>query len=415
MKPYTVTEFNSLIRDTLLDGIGEVAVQGEIVDFRDRQSQLVFFEIKDTQSRLLCFLLRYELKAPLSDGQEVIVRGIPSLFKKNSGFHLRVSSIELIGEGALRRQFEALKAKLASEGLFAAERKRSLHPYPEHIALLTSPDAAAYRDVLRILRDRWPVARVELFRTAVQGHEAIPSILRAFERLRARASVFDHAILTRGGGSLEDLQAFNSEQVARAVYACPVPVVCGIGHERNDTIADFVADVRGATPSHAAQLSVPNLPDVLFALEAVEDDLGRGLRTLLAEGEARAGRAARVFASALARERERFSLNRERYRGGWRALARSHAEALYAWRALRTRLPAAAKTWRQHLRQRLQAAAQLFSAVSPEATLRRGYTLTYRGKRLVRSLKDLAVGDTLRTIFRDGAAASTVTEKYRHP
>lgn len=412
MRVYSVSECNELLRTTLAETVGEVAVRGEVVDYRDRSGQLVFFEIKDETSRLLCFLLRYALKVSLADGQEVIVRGVPSVFRKNTGLHLRVTAIELLGEGALRKALEALARKLEAEGLFAPERKRLPPPFPERIVLITSPDAAAYTDVLRVLKNRWPVAKIIFLPVAVQGKEAVGSIVEAFQQLKKLQGI-DHAILTRGGGSLEDLVAFNSEEVARAVYGSPVPVVCGVGHERDWTIADLVADRRAATPSNAAEVSVPSLADVLLRLDTVENDLGRGVRDLLAEQQERVKRSASTLREVFNQSREQITLGIERFRLAFQTLRQALAQQHRAVGTERDRLRAAVQAWVDQFRAHLGEAHDRIQAVSPQAVLRRGYSLTFHGRKLVRSLNTIAVGDTLRTVFTDGSARSTVEGKER--
>ena len=240
---------------------------------------------------------------------------MPSVFKSIGGLHLRVTEIELVGAGALAQQFEMLKKKLAAEGLFDALRKRTLPRFPERIGLITSSGAAAYDDVLRVLQNRWGGLEIQFYPVSVQGFGAVESIVEAFGyfnrvaptpsnlpsgrggKMRAGEEKFspplggggrggqgvDVIILTRGGGSLEDLQAFNSELVARAVFGSRSPVVCGVGHERDITIADLVADIRAATPSNAAEIVVPDRREIMEHIIWSTEHLERGMRVAMEE------------------------------------------------------------------------------------------------------------------------------------
>ncbi|HAZ17059.1 MAG: exodeoxyribonuclease VII large subunit [Candidatus Jacksonbacteria bacterium RIFCSPLOWO2_02_FULL_43_9] len=257
MRIYSVSECVREI-SLYLEQLGSVVVKGEVTGFRRaRNGQLVYFELKDEGSRLLCFCLGYELPMDLEDGQEIHVVGVPQLFKTTGGFHIRVQEVQLIGEGALQQAYRRLFERLEREGLFAQERKRSLPRFPQRIGLITSEDAAAYSDFMRILNNRWSGVVVRFYPSGVQGPGAIRQIVNAIEYMNTHEQV-DVLVLTRGGGSLEDLQVFNSEEVVRAVIASRVPVVVGVGHERDTTLADYVADVRASTPSHAAERVVPD-------------------------------------------------------------------------------------------------------------------------------------------------------------
>ena len=271
-KPLSVSEFISLVKMHLQTAIGRVTVQGEVTGYKTAKETLVFFELKDKQSRVTCFLMKWQQNIPLEDGMEVKATGYPSMFQAAGRFHLRVEQLEPVGEGALQRAFELLKQRLETEGLFAIERKRVLPRFPQRLGLITSPDAAAYTDVLRILNNRWGGLEIVLTPVGVQGTEAIGQIVGAIA-YQNQVIKPDVIILTRGGGSLEDLQAFNSEAVARAVFGSAIPIVCGVGHERDITIADLVADVRASTPSNAAERVVPNRQDILYQLNSMVRDM----------------------------------------------------------------------------------------------------------------------------------------------
>lgn len=265
MQVYSVSDFVHGVNE-LLSGI-PACVQGEVSNFKIAQNRFVWFELKDESSYVSCFLLAFQLDQPLEDGMEVQITGRPALFQKSGKFHLRVNKIQVVGAGSLKRQYELLKAKLKKEGLFDEDRKRSLPKFPSTIGLVTSSDAAAYTDVLRILKNRWAGINILHFPVQVQGTQAVSSIVQALQYINAKYSKqLDVVVLTRGGGSMEDLQAFNDEAVVRAAFALKVPLVAAIGHERDETLVEYVADQRASTPSNAAELVVPDKRDVIAQL-----------------------------------------------------------------------------------------------------------------------------------------------------
>jgi len=269
---FTVTRLNREVRIALERSLGVVWVQGELSNFSQPSSGHWYFSLKDRDAQVRCAMFRVKnvgLGFVPKAGQHVIVRGRVSLYEPRGEYQLIVDYLEEAGVGALQREFERLKAKLAAEGLFASESKRALPRFPRRIAVVTSPTGAAIRDVLNILARRFPSAAVLVYPTAVQGAAAVPAIVRALQLASVRRDC-DVLVLARGGGSLEDLWAFNDERVARAIRACAIPVVTGIGHEIDFTIADFAADARAPTPSGAAELVVPDRNACLETLLRVE-------------------------------------------------------------------------------------------------------------------------------------------------
>ncbi len=277
---YTVSRLNKEVRTLLERGLGVVWVEGELSNFSQPSSGHWYFSLKDRDAQVRCAMFRLKntvLGFTPKAGQHVIARGRVSLYEPRGEYQLIVDTIEEAGLGALQREFERLKAKLAAEGLFASERKRSLPRFPRRIAVVTSPTGAAVRDVLNILARRFPPAAVLVHPTAVQGAAAAPAIVQALQLASARMDC-DVLILARGGGSLEDLWAFNDERVARAIRACAIPVVTGIGHEIDFTIADFAADARAPTPSGAAELVAPDRVACLEALTRMESRMSACMR-----------------------------------------------------------------------------------------------------------------------------------------
>src|SRR5216683_474804 len=254
----TVSELTARIRDLLAKNFTDISVQGEISNCREAQSGHIYFTLKDDRSQVRCVFFKQQrrgIKFRPEDGLHVTVRGSISVYEARGEYQIYIEHIEPVGLGALQLAFEQLKKRLEAEGLFAADRKKPLPLLPSRIGLITSPSGAAVRDVVRILRRRFRNVHLTVYPVRVQGEGAAKEIVRAVQFFNRRLLV-DVLILARGGGSLEDLWAFNEEEVARAIAASQIPVISGVGHETDFTIADFVADVRASTPSAAAELVV---------------------------------------------------------------------------------------------------------------------------------------------------------------
>ncbi|MGH9677709.1 MAG: exodeoxyribonuclease VII large subunit, partial [Candidatus Acidiferrum sp.] len=257
-KVWTVSELTARVRDLLTKNFTNILVQGEISNCRPAQSGHIYFTLKDDRSQVRCVFFKQQqrgIKFRPEDGLKVTVRGSISVYEARGEYQIYVENIEPIGLGALQLAFEQLKTRLEAEGLFAAERKKPLPMLPSRIGLITSPRGAAVRDVVRILRRRFPNVYLTVYPVRVQGEGAATEIVKALKFFNQKKLV-DVLILARGGGSLEDLWAFNEEVLARAIAGSEIPVISGVGHETDFTIADFVADVRASTPSAAAELVV---------------------------------------------------------------------------------------------------------------------------------------------------------------
>jgi exodeoxyribonuclease VII large subunit len=365
----------------------------------------------------------------------VLARGRVSLYEARGEFQVVVEYLEEAGEGALRRRFEELKRKLQAEGLFEQSRKRSLPTLPHRIGVVTSPTGAALRDVLHILRRRFPAVPVTIYPVAVQGESAPRDIVQALQLAAARAEC-DVLIVARGGGSLEDLMAFNDEAVARAIAACPIPVLSGVGHETDFTIADFVADERAPTPSGAAERAVPDAAEYLRALNSLHRNLAGAMRRKLQvqrqllrqheRGLERSHPGARLrqhaqrldeldqrLQRALATRLDRV---RVRLRNAGQLLARSSpARRLEHLRgrfdACAQRLPRAMQRRLRDIGARWERAARTLHAVSPLATLDRGYSIVLdRVGHVVTDASQLRAGDAVEARFARGSARATVIE-----
>src|SRR5437660_4027622 len=259
-KVLSVSELTGQIRRLLETQVAQVWVTGEITNLRVQSSGHIYFTLKDPGAQLSCILFRGEMqveRALLQDGRRVLIGGDVTVYEARGQYQLRVTAVELQGMGALQAAFEKLKQKLNAEGLFALERKRSLPRYPKRIGLVTSPTGAAIRDVLHVVQRRNPALEIILAPCRVQGEGAaveVAAAIRLLNEFNRSRSYLDLILITRGGGSLEDLWAFNEEVVARAIFQSALPVVSAVGHEIDFTISDFVADVRAATPSAAAEI-----------------------------------------------------------------------------------------------------------------------------------------------------------------
>ncbi len=268
----TVSEFIAIINQTLEYTFPVVEIEGEVASFKVNQGKFVFFDLKDEGGSVGCFMMLFQLRVPIEDGMKVIVTATPKLTQWGK-FSLTVKAIRPSGEGSIKKSFELLKEKLDREGLFAPERKRPLPSVPEHIAVISSTQAAGYADFMKILNDRWGGMKVEVAHVTVQGADAPDQIIRALNYFNTQEELPELIVVIRGGGSADDLAAFNDEQLVRAVAASRVPTVTGIGHEVDTSLSDLAADVRAATPSNAAQLIVPDRADVIRSLYARVESL----------------------------------------------------------------------------------------------------------------------------------------------
>lgn len=286
---WTVTDLAEAVKGTLELEFGVVVVQGEISGYKAHGSGHHYFELKDPGATIQVALFKgfaARLKGPLANGMAVQVEGELTAYAQRSQYQIVAHRVTPVGYGALQAQYEALKRKLQEEGLFAPERKRPLPRYPTRIGIVTSPTGAAVRDMLRILRSRAPYARLTLVPTKVQGEGAADDIAAAIQLLGQWGQV-DVILLGRGGGSPRDLWAFNEEAVVRAVAASPVPVISAVGHESDTTLADYAADLRAATPSHAAQQVVPDRDEIRATLARLTEHARRTLLSDLAGAQAR--------------------------------------------------------------------------------------------------------------------------------
>ena len=419
---YSVARLNREARMLLESGLGTIWVQAEVSNFSRPASGHWYFSLKDRDAQLRCAMFRQRnvlARCTPREGQLVLARGRVSLYEPRGDYQLLVEQLEDAGEGALQRAFEERRARLNAEGLFAAERKRPLPACPVRVGVITSPTGAAIRDILHVLAQRFPAAQVLIYPVPVQGAAAAPAIAAAHDLASARAEC-EVLILARGGGSLEDLWAFNDERVARALARCSLPVVAGVGHETDVTIADFVADVRAPTPTAAAQLVVPDRRVWQQRLTLLARRFGAAMERALLEAaaqfRARQERLRRAHPGArLGQHAQRLDELELRLRRAFEGRLRATGMQLEA-QSLRAvagaeRLRAA---WQRNLTaagSRVELAARALQAVSPLATLERGFAIVARpgGEPLIRRAAEVSAGEDIETRFADGTITARVT------
>ncbi len=266
IKPiFSVSDFIAVVNQTLEYAYPTVEIEGEVASFKVNQGKYVFFDIKDAGGSIGCFMSVWQLRVPIEDGMKVVVSAVPKLTQWGK-FSLTVKTIRPSGEGALKKSFEILKAKLDNEGLFALDRKRRLPAVPKHIALICSTQSAGYADFVKILNDRFGGLQVDVAHVQVQGSDAPDQIIRAINYFNQQELLPEVIVIIRGGGSADDLSAFNDEPLVRAIAGSRIPTLVGVGHEIDTSLSDLAADVSAATPSNAAQILVPDRMEIIRAV-----------------------------------------------------------------------------------------------------------------------------------------------------
>jgi exodeoxyribonuclease VII large subunit len=416
-KIFTVGELTRQIRGMLETKFSAVWVQGEISNYKLHPSGHQYFTLKDQRAQIACVIWRdamAPLRQPLVDGAQVQVYGTVTVFEAQGKYQLRVEILQPRGVGLLQAKFEALKRKLEAEGLFDAARKRALPKFPRRIGIVTSPSGAAIRDILNVLKRRAPWLQILINPVRVQGVGAAQEIAVAVRELampNKNWSPVDVIVVTRGGGSIEDLWEFNEEIVARAIFNSAVPIVSAVGHEIDFTICDFVADLRAPTPSAAAELIVPDIADLRRYMDNCTRALGRELFNRVRDAQQRLDHA---------RETVRRSLSHriDSYKRGLLHIAaalhaRSPARELTMRRNrlldLNRRLFASPSRTIENAKQRFQRIEGLLRVLGPDATLHRGYSIT-RGTKgnLIRTISDVRPRMKIRTRVSDGEFASEI-------
>lgn len=393
---WTVSELTTYIRQLFeLDyRLQDVEVSGEISNFTRASSGHLYFTLKDSTAQIRCVMWRNQaerLRFRPAEGDAVMAHGRISVYEASGQYQLYVDQLQPAGRGDLAVAFEQLKQKLASEGLFDAEFKQPIPPFPRRLGIVTSANAAALRDILNVLRRRNPLLSVLIAPTLVQGEQAPEQIIRALQWLDSRDDI-DTIIIARGGGSIEDLWAFNDERVARAVFAARHPIISGVGHETDFTIVDFVADLRAPTPSAAAELATNSLADIIPYLAQARQRLNTAVsELLLAEREAL--RAQRQWLRLLSPRRQLDA-------------ARQHVDVLA------DRLNRVTQRRLDQWRARLDVARTGLMSASPLATLQRGYAIVRREDgTVVGRIAQAHAGDRLSIQVSDGIFSANVSDE----
>ena len=384
---WTVATLTGYIRELFeIDyRLQDVLVAGEISNFTEARSGHLYFTLKDDKAQLKCVMWRSSaerLRFRPGDGDAVVAYGRISVYEAGGAYQLYAESLEPAGRGGLAVAFERLKEQLADEGLFEAEFKQPIPKFPQKLGIVTSADAAALRDILNVLYRRWPLVSVLIAPTLVQGKEAPAQIVKAITWLDGRNDI-DTIIVARGGGSIEDLWAFNDEGVARAIFAAQHPVITGVGHETDFTISDFVSDLRAPTPSAAAELAVPDIVEVGGFVRGLQNALTAEMAVILGEKQQAVNMLTRSMShlspgKALDNNRQRVDILTERLE-----------------RTINGRV--------DFLMTRIEIMEARLTAVSPLGTLARGYAIVrHKDGRVVRRVEEVASGETLQVMVTDG-------------
>ena len=389
----TVSELNNMVRAVIENtrAFSSITVKGEISNFTDHRSGHLYFSLKDADSQIKAVMFRSSrdrLKFKPEDGMKVVVRGSLGVFTRDGAYQLYVTAIEPDGLGALYLAYEQLKEKLAAEGLFDRERKKPIPKYPNAIGVITSPTGAAVRDIINVIGRRYPLAKIYLYPSLVQGALAEDSLCRALEYFN-QSGLVDTVIIGRGGGSIEDLWAFNSEKLARLIYSCGVPVISAVGHETDYTICDFVADLRAPTPSAAAELAVPDRQELMMRVDSIDSRLSSLLQAKVSSA---ASKLTLLSQADVIKKPDALFRNK-----------RDILEELN--RAL-------SLTIQDLIKERRNKATFIYGkldALSPLSVLSRGYSVAELGGKVLLSVKDVGPNDAVRVRLKDGSFFASVT------
>jgi exodeoxyribonuclease VII large subunit len=364
----TPTDFVAITNQTLEYAFGLVKIEGELANFRVSKNRWVYFDIKDDLSKIACFTSVYNLPGPLEDGMMVVVSGQPRLHPQ-FGFSINIQTIKPSGEGSIKKAYEILKAQLQAEGLFEPARKRFLPYPPQSIALITSKESAAYADFIKILNSRWPSVELELYDVQVQGEAAPLQLTEAINTINNLTELPDVMVITRGGGSADDLVAFDDERVVRAIAGSRVATMVAIGHEVDISLSELAADKRASTPSNAAELLVPNKKDELAKLSIIKKAFGQSVLALL--------------------KLEATLLNN-----------------------LRQQLLAQLVVLSDLALQNIKSVKTLLKAYSPDLALERGYSIAKLGSEIVKSVNQVKIDDKLKLTLNDGVLDASIRAIY---
>ncbi|MCL5435781.1 MAG: exodeoxyribonuclease VII large subunit [Patescibacteria group bacterium] len=383
-KVFSVSEFNNFVNDILTPLV--VTIEGEISEWKVSRGNLVWFTLKDEKQSLKGFSLTYRIRMPVEVGMRVKVHGRPKIFGKSGSFVFDTEYLELSGEGSIQKSFLLLKARLEKEGLFAIERKRVLPRFPKTIGLITSEGAAAYTDFLKHLSARLGGLEIIFIPVAVQGKTTVREVVAAFDYFNRSKNRPDVVVLTRGGGSLEDLQYFNSEEIVRAVFGSASPVICAIGHERDVTLCELSADVRAATPTAAAQLAVADRQELLSELSNINTTCKLKLTKRLQTLKHQLNFSTQELLAQISEKTRGLRMVFEKIQAAFPQLV-SHLELL---------------------QQRAKGLKIFLISLAPQNVLARGYSIVKKSGKILKDTQDIKIGDKLDIQFARGALTAGV-------
>lgn len=388
MRILSVTQFLDLVNETLkaLSEYEVFGVEGEVSGYRVSQGQWVNFDLKDDESLVNIFMPIWKLKVPLEDGLKVRITGMARIYSKYGKFSISAEQVELVGEGALRKALAALRARLEHEGLFDPARKRAVPRIPKRIALIASRDSAAYGDFCRITKERWPMLEIDLYHVLVQGDKAPPDVISALKtaQQKSKEREYDAIVITRGGGSFEELMAFNDESLTRAIHASKIPTMVAIGHERDLSLAEEAADIRGSTPTDAARRLVPDQRDIEYEIASLSS---RVIQVVERSIESKRVVVDRVLQSGF-RWIERYGMTIERHR----SVVVSGMD-----RMMHT------------LSDRVSGTSRVLKSLDPKAVLGRGYAFVRSiDGMVIGGVDGLSKGQVVEVQFKDGVAGASI-------
>ncbi len=407
----TVSQFLSIVNETLKYAFPEVIIEGEVSGFKVNQGKFVFFDLKDNDNVLSCFMMLHQLRLPIEDGMKVRVTGHAKVTKV-SRFSLTVKAIEFAGEGELKRAMEILKQRLESEGLFSEARKRPLPPFPQRIGLITSGTSAAYADFIKIINARWGGIEILLADVTVQGPTAPDQLVGALEYFNQLSPPVDAVAMIRGGGSLEDLQAFSTEQVARAVASSRAPIIVGVGHEIDFSLADYAADLRAATPTDAARLIVPDRTEILARIDHRERRLTTGINQQIMQLQGRLERSVSLLGNYLRLPRERIQQHESALRLNLERLKALQSRTEQTIRSYNARMDLSFRYKLSRDSERLETLARLLHGYDPTAVLKRGYAIVRKDNRVIQSSDQVQKQDAVVIQLAKGSLEATVKETH---
>ena len=411
---YTVTNFLKLCRSSIEKNVPHCFIQGEISNLSKPSSGHWYFSLKDANGQIRCAFFRLnqrKIQFNPENGMSVIIRGAPTLYEQRGDFQLIVQQMEPVGIGNLQLAFDQLKNKLRIEGLFESENKKDLPLYPQKIGVISSSNGSVIRDIIKVLKSRYPFAKILLYDTVVQGENAHKKIIKALQAADSQKNC-DVLILARGGGSLEDLWAFNEEDLARAIFNCSTPIISSIGHETDTTIADFVSDVRAPTPSAAAVSATPDRNVLIYKASKFR----KNLQDLMNQSLDKQHASLNMLQLKIINPSQQLLLNAQKL-DDYEARLFKISNSLIDTNKTNlnqqiTRLRNYSDYFIKFQKNQLSNKASLLNLLSPLNTLSRGYTITHDEKeKVIVSFKKINPGDLIVTKFHDGKVISKVTKK----